>query len=369
MTDELMFSASSGEMRPLRRVSLQEAGFRERDDLQEWVIQNPALLGGEVMVVTAEFDRWIGAGGVRPLDRLDLLAVRSDGTLLVAELKRGEAPDTVEMQAVKYAALSSEFSAAQLAEQHARFVTRRGETINEDEALERLFRFAPDLPDEGPRIPEVVLIAESFPAVVTATTVFLDRVGLAMRLITVGAYQTERGEFIVSAKQIYPLPELDELKVRPRSQERTRAATARGGVRVAQQLLDAGKPEPGTRLTMHPRRIPADMRDALIAWIAEDNQRAIAIWEPAADPAHPLRWVVDDNRYSLTGLVKEMARRVGFDLAQVAGPSLWAMPDGQWLPDYANEVHGASATARVGAEAARPAADDVPRATTPLPDR
>jgi hypothetical protein len=80
---------------------------------------------------------------------------------------------------------------------------------------------------------------------------------------------------------------------------------------------------------MHPRRIPAEMREALIAWIAEDNQRAIAIWEPAADPAHPLRWVVDDNRYSLTGLVKEMARRVGFDLAQVAGPSLWAMPDGQ----------------------------------------
>jgi hypothetical protein len=45
-------------------------------------------------VVTTEFDRW-ALGSERIRDRLDVLFLDSTGALVVAELKRGEAPDTV----------------------------------------------------------------------------------------------------------------------------------------------------------------------------------------------------------------------------------------------------------------------------------
>jgi hypothetical protein len=47
-------------------------------------------------------------GSVRPADdRLDILGFHISGELVVAELKRDRAPDTVEMQAIKYAAMVS----------------------------------------------------------------------------------------------------------------------------------------------------------------------------------------------------------------------------------------------------------------------
>jgi RecB family endonuclease NucS len=74
------------------------------------VLAHPEILGDGVLVVTFEFDRWQGSGGARERDRLDVLSLGADGRLIVAELKRDRAPDTVEMQAIKYAAMASRFT-------------------------------------------------------------------------------------------------------------------------------------------------------------------------------------------------------------------------------------------------------------------
>jgi RecB family endonuclease NucS len=86
---------------PATPISLSEAGFTERNHLQEWVIAHPEMLGPGVMVVTLEFDHWRSAAGTHERDRLDVLGLDRDGRLVVAELKRDVAPDTVEMQALK----------------------------------------------------------------------------------------------------------------------------------------------------------------------------------------------------------------------------------------------------------------------------
>jgi hypothetical protein len=72
----------------------------------------------DVLIITFEFDRWSSAAGPQR-DRLDVLGLGRDGRLVVAELKRGRAPDTVELQAIKYAAMASRFTEELLAELHA----------------------------------------------------------------------------------------------------------------------------------------------------------------------------------------------------------------------------------------------------------
>ena len=64
--------------------------MQERAHLQEWVIAHPEILGDDLLVVTAEYDRWEGAGGALARDRLDVLALAPTGRLVVAELKREE---------------------------------------------------------------------------------------------------------------------------------------------------------------------------------------------------------------------------------------------------------------------------------------
>jgi hypothetical protein len=60
-------------------------------------------------------DSWQSRTGAER-DRLDVLAFGSDGHLVVAELKRDTAPDTVEMQAIKDAAKASRFDLTTLAD-------------------------------------------------------------------------------------------------------------------------------------------------------------------------------------------------------------------------------------------------------------
>jgi hypothetical protein len=68
------------------------------------------------------------------------------------------------------------------------------------------------------RVPRIVLIAGSFPANVTATTVWLTEMGLDITLIRVQAYRTGTG-VVVTVSQHYPPPDVEEFTVAP-----TRAA-------------------------------------------------------------------------------------------------------------------------------------------------
>ena len=134
MGDEQVFTVQSGNARPARRISLADAGFHERTHLQEWVRKNPTILGDSVRIVTFEFNSWQGRN-TRPLDRLDLLGIDEDGRLVIAELKRGKAPDFVETQAIKYAAMASRFDSSTLSASHARYLTGIGEPkVSEDDA-------------------------------------------------------------------------------------------------------------------------------------------------------------------------------------------------------------------------------------------
>lgn len=107
------------------------------------MIAHPEILGADVMIVTTEYDNWVSSAG-KPKDRLDVLGLGKDGRLVVAELKRDRAPDTVDMQALKYAAMASRFSPSLLAEYHAKFSRRvtgdhpQVNELTESEALSHL---------------------------------------------------------------------------------------------------------------------------------------------------------------------------------------------------------------------------------------
>src|SRR3954452_3830883 len=72
---ELVFTAHPGRADLARRITLAEAGLKERADLQEWIRAHPQILGRGVRIVTYEFDRWMSGTGSRAADRLDLLGL------------------------------------------------------------------------------------------------------------------------------------------------------------------------------------------------------------------------------------------------------------------------------------------------------
>lgn len=350
MADELLFNVVGASARPAEPISLADAGLRERADLQEWVLAHPDIIGDGVKIVTFEFDRWWTASGSAPLDRLDVLGLDRSGTLVVAELKRDRAPDTTEMQAVKYAAMASRFTLESLAEQHARFCAQPGEPGDNDEALAALIEHAPDLSMGTLRRPRIVLLARDFPPVVTATVVWLTEMGLDITLQRFQAYRStvpaagegSSTQILVSVSQLYPVRDVEEFTVSPaQTQVRAAAQTKKRtqDVSAVRRLADAEAVPDGTQFRIVVRdELGAEQRADLEVWLEEDSRRSIAIW--SNDPTSPLTWAVDKTQHSPSGLVRVIVRHATGQDRSFYGTHWWVDQDGRSLVEHAAGLTG-----------------------------
>ena len=93
----------------MTEVEFAELGFQERRDIQEWVADNPGILGEDLLIIGKEF-----SGFDRTNERLDLLAVDADGKLVVIELKRDDTGADAHWQAIKYASYLSRVDAERI---------------------------------------------------------------------------------------------------------------------------------------------------------------------------------------------------------------------------------------------------------------
>lgn len=227
VASELVFEVTAGDAAQASPIQLSEAGFFERAHLQEWVLKHPEIIGTDVMVVTSEFDRWRKSSGAQQLDRLDVLGLDSDGRLVVVEIKRGPAPDTTDLQAIKYAAMASRFEPDSIAEAHVRYLKQRGVEVSTTEALHRFeLHTGSPLSSDILRAPRMVLIANSFPFSVTSTAVWLAEMGVDITLVQFQAYKLP-SSVVIAASQLFPIPDLELFVVAPaRAAQRERAAAA-----------------------------------------------------------------------------------------------------------------------------------------------
>lgn len=195
-------------------ITLESVGLRERQDLQEWITAHPDLIAPDLLLITTEFDRW-EIRDRKVADRLDALFLDASGAPVVAEFKRDKATDTVELQALKYAAYCSQLTLDELAEE---FATMR--SIAPDAGREQLVDHAPMLEDGGPRSVKIRLVAGSFGPAVTSVVLWLREFGIDIGCIEVSARRVPgSSQAVISARQLLPLPEAEDYLVRRRRKE------------------------------------------------------------------------------------------------------------------------------------------------------
>jgi hypothetical protein len=337
MAGELVFGVANEMAVPGELTTLAEAGLLERAHLQEWVLAHPQILGDDVLVVTSEFGRWIDIDKRIDRDRLDVLGLDSTGHLVVTELKRGKAPDTVEMQALKYAALARRFTPDKLAAAHASFLTQRGQPTSPDEALRLLETHAGPLDPELLRSPKIVIAAEDYGRVLTSTVLYLIEQGIALRLLRIRPWSLE-GKLVVTVSQELPLPDAEDYLLTPDGAERRDRRQLREEHRRERnsilRILDADLIEPAAVLTFrviddHPPTIQAAIRK----WIHLDPKRERATWNPELNT--PLRWAADGKVYSASDLTRHICHEATGDEARQNGLKSWVLDDGRDLSNVA----------------------------------
>ena len=353
--DEFLYTVDGAAVARAQSITLAEAGLRERQHLQEWVLEHPEMVGGSLLVITSECDRWSSARG-RERDRLDVLALDPDGHLVVVELKRDEAPETVELQAIKYAAYCSRFTPETLVEEYRGWLERsKSEKLDARAAAARLEAHLAE--DVGGLVsaplgaPRIVLLAGGFTPSTTAVAVWLREMGVDITLRAIRASSTGAGP-VISVSAVYPTSSVEEFTVSPLLAERKREEADRRAARsepAVRQLLASGALDPGTELRVVAAGADAD---TFAAWSAKGHRDRV-IW--AGTPTKPLRWAGEDaealhatGNFSVTGMVRYLYTQAGAAEPPGAATGVVVTADGHSLAELAG-TGGAPSTFDAGA--------------------
>ena len=198
-------------------------GFQERRDIQEWVAANPGILGEDLLVIGKEF-----SGFDRTDERLDLLAVDTDGKLVIIELKRDDTGADAHWQAIKYASYIHRASVNEIVRVLAEY-----EEVSEEEAVDKLLRHigADDL-NVLNNDQRIILASHRFAPEVTSAALWLNEKAPGEDLITcvqLTPYRDgEAGSLYVQANTIIPVPGVDDYVIGIGDSPNENPAIARG---------------------------------------------------------------------------------------------------------------------------------------------
>ena len=321
----LVVDLATGESSTLAEATLQQVGLQERRDLQRWITRHPDLVGEGLLLITSEFDRW-ELREQRVDDRLDVLFLDSEGCLVVAELKRDRASDTTDLQALKYAAFCSTLTVDDVVEEFVRFHAA-DETAGRDAVLSH----APHIEEEGLGGTKIRLVAGDFGPSVTSVVLWLRDFGLDIGCVQVTARLLDGERATITARQLLPLPVAEDYTVRRRRREQEqdeRVRSSRGSSSI-QVLANAGLLEAGTELRLGLDAITSSWRPAVEHLLEAQPSAGVAEWTGDLS-ARSIRWRLDGELYSLTGLTKTVLLMAGVEPPEaLPGPDYWLLPDGR----------------------------------------
>ena len=189
-----------------RRFS--DLGFRERENLQEWIAKNPDVLGEDLLIIQKEFDGFSDTN-----ERLDLLALDKDGNLVVIENKLDDTGRDVVWQALKYASYCSTLSTSQIVKMYQRYLSSTG---SEDDAQANIEEFLAIEDDDSLLLnredQRIFFVANNYRKEVTSTVLWLLDHDLKIKCFKATPYSLEKDLFL-KIDQIIPMPEVSDFMI------------------------------------------------------------------------------------------------------------------------------------------------------------
>ena len=196
---------STHESEAMTEVEFAQLGFQERRDIQEWVADNPRILGEDLLIIGKEF-----SGFDRTNERLDLLAVDADGKLVVIELKRDDSGADAHWQAIKYASYLSRVDGERII---AMLADYEGKPESESRIMLERHLGSDDL-NALNNDQRIILASHRFAPEVTSAAVWLNErapdkdLMTCVQLIPYSDGQT--GSLYVQANTIIPVPGIED---------------------------------------------------------------------------------------------------------------------------------------------------------------
>ena len=192
----------------VEEVEFSRLGLRERRDIQEWVAANPGILGEDLLIIGKEF-----SGFDLTNERPDLVAVDSNGKLVVIELKRDDSGADAHWQAIKYASYFRRAESTDI----IRIMAEYAGVSQEDAEYQLMQHLGADDLNALNNDQRIILASHRFAPEVTTAALWLNDKATGENLITcvtLTPFQdTDTGSLYIQANIIIPVPVIEKYVV------------------------------------------------------------------------------------------------------------------------------------------------------------
>lgn len=192
----------------IQEVTFESLGITERYDIQEWVAKNPSILeyDSELLIIQKEFDGFEDTNR-----RLDLLALDSNGNLVIIENKRDDTGTDVTWQAINYASFCSTLTKQEIISIYRDYLLRyENKSYSDDKAEQIIDDFLDNksiaYPTDSQRI---ILVAHNFRKEVLSAVQWLNNNGLDITCIRFTPYKFN-DNLLLDVDRILPQEEIKD---------------------------------------------------------------------------------------------------------------------------------------------------------------
>ena len=193
---------------PLEKKSFSDLKLTERYDLQEWIINNPKMLGEELLIIQKEFD-----GFPETNERLDLLALDVNGALVIIENKLDDSGRDVVWQSLKYVSYCAALTKSEICDIYQKYL---GHSANAQEKISEFYdgqeyesiKLNPSDIDQ-----RIILVAANFRKEVTSTVLWLRDHKVDITCIKVTPYK-DGEKLYLDMEQILPIQDIGDYQIR-----------------------------------------------------------------------------------------------------------------------------------------------------------
>lgn len=217
----------------LEEKQFRELGFRERENLQEWIAKNPEVLGEELLIIQKEYQGFNDTN-----ERLDLLALDKDGNLVIVENKLDDTGRDVVWQALKYTSYCSTLTTEQVIRLYQEYLN----TFSPDEDAKELILEFLGIEDDSEFLlnsndQRIVLVANNFRKEVTSTVLWLLNHDVQIQCFKTTPFTFGDDEFL-NIEQIIPIPETTEFMIDAKQKEKEKKGLSKNVEETKSKLVD-----------------------------------------------------------------------------------------------------------------------------------
>lgn len=219
-----LLQVSASVPRPLEPVPF--SGRVDELTLEKWIAESPDLVGEPLLLLGRQL-----ADFQEDQDRLDILAIDTDGEIVLIELKVSENFRVTDLQALAYAGAYATQATNQLAETLRWYLSRSDATnggsapvtVSTENARQVIVDFL-EIDDfsvwEPSQRVRIKLIAPRFPARVLKSVKWLgDVYGMPIEAIAVRLFEQGADDYAIAFERVLPLPGEDEFDMTVRQRE------------------------------------------------------------------------------------------------------------------------------------------------------